>query len=93
MIGEGEWKGRMYAINPNGTKRWSITTDEIFEETSPAIGPEHIYMCSVWGDLLAFGEGEKENEIDSIPGFTLPMVLVSIPIMMLYKRRGELFGS
>ena len=61
----GSYDNKLYAINPDGSKKWAFETgDEV--HSSPAIGSDGtIYVGSVDNNLYAIEEQEEQSATDS----------------------------
>lgn len=58
----------LYAINPDGSKRWKLSTGS-FTSSPPALGPDGtIYVAADWRLLAVAPDGTKKWDLDGIPG-------------------------
>jgi len=97
----GSRDDNLYAVNPDGTEKWSFSTgDDV--RSSPAIGSDGtVYVGSEDNNLYAIGEEEPddpddpddEEEDDGTPGFTsltlIFGVIVSVAIYTIYKKKKQ----
>lgn len=60
----GDWGGKFFALNSDGTLKWSVQTPKSYEalSSSPAIGAEGtIYFGSTTGQFFAYTKDGKEK--------------------------------
>lgn len=60
----GDWGGKFYALNPDGTEKWSVQTPEGYEvlSSSPAIGKDGtVYFGSIANEFFAYNPDGTEK--------------------------------
>lgn len=81
-------KNSIYALNiSSGNSLWNYTTGGPVD-SSPAIGNDGtLYVGSSDSKIYAFGETSETQDEVGIPGFTTPILIISITIAMIYRKR------
>ncbi len=92
-------KGRLFAIKPNGTKKWS-TQLNARPSRPPVIGSNNIYVGTFNGTLYAFGgvgDNEKSDKLETSKkidhqktlGLTPPLLMISIFLAIIFTRKNK----
>jgi outer membrane protein assembly factor BamB len=82
----GSYGSKLYAINPNGSQKWNLTTGWIY--SSPAIGADGtIYVGSLDHKLYAIAEDDLTINWPIIGGVIVAVATVGLVVFFLLRRR------